>query len=465
MELKDISKRLEIIKLSISVNDLDTIKLQSDYFKTLNNIKLNEIVSLLESKNYRQALYLIKKFKEDNNLELEEESPILKEEKEYVLNIDDMLKMSPIAQESINQFRESTYSVDDIEAFSKNISSRKEAEEIKQQVVEKEVLEIPEETDDETQGSLEYAKKEQNEEKATLNKAIEEVNQDTPLDEISSAVTNKNDKKKREKVISSYKTLRSKFAKKDKKEENAESKTIDKKESKGFLNTVKDIAKKREPEKENNSSSKEEVKKDQKENTNDLNLKKQPTEKLDQPSKNNIYPPIAHIEKKFRQAFVLYSPIKESEIWVEEVAKFLKYIATNSYTDLDISKFMDEYQHYLDKNDIARASQFLLLAGSTDAKYPQFLLARELFKGKILKRNIKKSYEIMSKLANSGYADAICDLGQFYEYGIGMPENKKTALKLYEKAFELGLQRATKHINRVKESQGGLFSIFKKLIK
>ena len=450
MELKDISKRLEIIKLSISVNDNDTIKLQSDYLKSLNNLKLNEIVSLLESKNYRQALYLIKKFKEDNNLILEEESPIINEEKEYVLNVDDMLKMSPIAKESISQYRESNYSADDIEAFSKNISARREEEPI--DIAQKEVLELPEESEDENI-TLTYAKQEHKKEES-LNQAIEDVNKDTPLDEISSAVTKKSEKKKRTKVISSYKTLRSKFAKKD---NNSEAEGKEKKGDKGFLSRVKNITK-------NNETTAKEP-----------NIEENPTktkknedkkiESVEQSTKNDIYPPIPHIEKKFRQAFVLYPPIKESEIWVEEVAKFLKYIANNSYTDTDLAKFMDEYQHYIDKGDIARASQFLLLAGSTDAKYPQFMLARELFKGKILRRNIKKSYEIMSKLANSGYPDAICDLGQFYEYGIGMPENKKTALKLYEKAFELGLQRATKHINRVKESQGGLFSALKKLIK
>jgi len=456
MELKDISKRLEIIKLSISVNDNDTIKLQSNYLKSLNNLKLNEIVSLLESKNYRQALYLIKKFKEDNNLTLEE-SPVVSEEKEYVLNVDDMLKMSPIAKESISQYKESSYSADDIEAFSKNITARRE--EAPQEITPEDVIELPPEESEDEKEPLTYAKKEEDKEtKEALNQAIEDVNKDTPLDEISSVVTKNNEKKKRTQVISSYKTLRSKFAKKDKTNDNEKK---EKNESNGFLNRVKNIKKN----KEHKEAKAETLAPTQNGNNENIKKDEKKSEQIEKNIKNDIYPPIPHIEKKFRQAFVLYPPIKESEIWVEEVAKFLKYIANNSYTDNDLAKFMDEYQHYLDKGDIARASQFLLLAGSTDAKYPQFLLARELFKGKILRRNIKKSFDIMSKLANSGYPDAICDLGQFYEYGIGMPENKKTALKLYEKAFELGLQRATKHINRVKESQGGLFSALKKLIK
>jgi len=457
MELKNISRRLEIIKLSISVNDIKTINLQSEYLKKLNNIKLNEIITLLENKNYRQALYLIKKFKEDNNLILEEETPIEPQEPEYVLNVDDMLKMSPIAKESIRQFKESTYSVDDIEAFSKNISAR--VEELPVETIEKEVLELPEEEDATPDiNNLTYAQKEpikeDTSEQKKLNNAIKDANQDTPLDEISSQVMNKREnKKKRKQVVSSYKTLRAKFAKKDKNEDN-KSEPINKKTN--ILNKVKKI-KKTEPEKTDSAQ-----------DSNDTSLPNEQTSQQPintQEKKNEIYPPIPHIENKFRRAFIEYPPKKESEIWVEDVAKFLKYISTNSYTDNDIYKFLDEYKHYLDNNDIARASQFLLLAGSTDAKYPQFLLARELFKGTILKRNIKKSYQIMSHLANEGYPDAICDLGQFYEYGIGMPENKKTALKLYEKAFELGLQRATKHINRIKESQTGILSAFKRILK
>jgi len=509
MELKDVAKRLDIIKLSVSVNDTDTIKLQAEYLKKLNNLKLNEIISLLESKNYRQALYLIKKFKEENNIE-DDEPPVAKEEKEYVLNVDDMLKMSPIAKETINQFRESGYSADDLEAFSKNIAAKRKEEDI-EDLKKVEVIELPEEIDDEVEEDLKYAtkkediqKQEEAKKQQELNKAIEDANKDTPLDEISSQVIKKDTKSKRAQVLSSYKTLRAKFAKKENNTQNNTKitqkedtknteietlkekiveKNIDKKEetkkkvAKNLLieklkkkNKIKNRVKQKEEEKLNLNATTENEKIEEKEikeapNTTTETKKAQEKTKIVQEDRNEIYPPIPHIEEKFRQAFTLYPPVKESDIWVEEVAKFLKYITHNSYTDLEVNKFMDEYQYHIENGNIMKASQFLLLASCTDAKYPQFMLARELFKGKILKRNIKKSYELMSALANSGYPDAICDLGQFYEYGIGMPENKKTALKLYEKAFELGLQRATKHINRIKESQRGFLGALKRFFK
>jgi chemotaxis protein histidine kinase CheA len=485
MELKDVAKRLDIIKLSISIHDTNTIKAQSEYLKKLNNLKLNEIIALLDSKNYRQALYLIKKFKEDNDIEETiVEASISKEEKEYVINVDDMLKMSPIAKETINQFKESSYSADDLEAFSKNIAARKKEEDVKTVVKEKEVIELPEE--DEEPQELTYAtkiktkeQKSQEEESQEIDKAINDANKDTPLDEISSKVMKKETKKKRTQVISSYKTLRSKFAKHDRVNEisNQESKNPKKEEVKKDKKSILDKFKKNKKEEKKEQDSKKSVNK-QEEKTEpkneakkeeirekSTNSKSKKNSSIAQETKNDIYPPVPHIEEKFRQAFVLYPPLKESDIWVEEVAKFLKYITNSSYTDSDINKFMEEYNYYIEKNDIMRASQFLLLASCTDAIYPQFMLARELFRGKVLKRNIKKSYELMKQLANSGYPDAICDLGQFYEYGVGMPENKKTALKLYEKAFELGLQRATKHINRVKESQRGFLGMLKKLLK
>ncbi len=126
---------------------------------------------------------------------------------------------------------------------------------------------------------------------------------------------------------------------------------------------------------------------------------------------------------------------------------------------------MDDYYLYLDKGDIAKAAQILLLAASTDANFAKFILARELFSGKVIVRDIKKSFELMKSLANEFYPDAVCDLAQFYEYGIGVPKDKNVALKLYEKAFQLGVNRATKHINRLKESNGLLSSIFKLKLK
>ncbi len=415
MDLKEIANRLEIVKLSIPINDKETIFVQYQKFKESGDLYLKEIAMLLESKNYRQALYLIKKYIDENDITIEQAPVETETETTNVLNVEDMLKMSPIAKETILEFKKSTYTKDDLEKFAKNIthiSKENLSSEEKSSLQKEESVTIKEETSPEQNAQKSFEVTEQKEKiEATpeAQEAISEASKDTPLDEMSTELSNKKSSK-RTKMLSKYKTLRAKFSK-----------------DKGKVQ-----------------------------------IQEEPQERQKEIYENGIYPPIGHIEEKFRQAFLLYPPVKEHDIWVEDVAKFLKFISLNSYKDSDVEDFLDNYFKYKEEGDIARASQFLLLAAVTEAKYAQFLLARELFKGTVIKRNVKASLELMTKLANEGYADAICDLGQFYEYGVGVNENKKIALRLYEKAFELGLQRATKHINRIKESTG-LFATLKKV--
>ncbi len=419
MRREEILKRLDIIRNAIELNDKATLKLQVEFLKDAQEREIKEIVDLLKSNNVRQALYLIKKYqKEYGDVDIEKFRS--EDETEIVLNVEDMLRMSPIAKETIREFKSSLYTKDDLEAFAKNIKvSEAEEEELS---LEKELERLKEYDEEEKVQKIEQkesktSKKEVEEEiKRKAEEAIEKANKETPLDEMTIRESKNN---KRTKILSSYKTLRAKFAKKE---------------------THSKINEKDEP----------------------VSAKIKRSLEVSQSSKKNeIYPPIPHIEDKFRQAFILYPPLKESDIWIEEIVVALKKIANESYSEKDIEKLFEEYSFYLEKGDIARASQFLLLAASTDSRYAQFILARELFKGKVLKRDIKASFELMRKLANKGYPDAVCDLAQFYEYGVGVAQDKKIALKLYEKAFEMGVSRATRHINRIKESSSLLASIKK----
>ncbi len=412
---EEILKRLDIIKNAIELNDEATLHLQIEFLKEIEKKDVKEIVALLTSHNLRQALYLIKKYQKEHG-KIDIDKLQADEENEIVLSVEDMLKMSPIAKETIREFKSSLYTKDDLEAFAKNIKPVEVEEEIS---LEKEIERLKEYDKKETiQDPIEAPKEHVEEElKTKAQEAINQADKETPLDEMQ---IENNKSSKRAKVFSTYKTLRAKFAKKEPKKEK---KVIQK------------------------TPSKEQ----------EIKQSLQVSKKI-----NEIYPPIPHIEDKYRQAFTLYPPIKESDLWIEEIVLALKKIANESYSEKDIEKLFEEYSFYLQKGDLARASQFLLLAASTDSQYAQFILARELFKGKVLKRNIKASFSLMHKLANSGYADAICDLAQFYEYGVGVAQDKKIALKLYEKAFEMGVVRATKHINRIKESSS-IFATIKKI--
>ncbi len=364
-----------------------------------------------------------------------------------------MLRMSPLAKETIKEYKSSAYTQDDLEAFAKNIevpiADEYEKADKNKKSYEEKFIEIQEKQPEDAK-PIELKEIKTEGESNEFDNAIESANQDTPLDEISAEVLNGKEKAKRTNVFSKYKTLRSKFAKKEKPHE---SKKSDNSDLKADTEKVENST----PELKVNDNIQEKVNY----NITEDSDKKSEQSKIKKESFDDIYPPIPHIEQKFRQAFVLYPPSKESEVWIEEVIKFLKHVSSNSYTDNDVKSFLDEYKFYLDKGDIARAAQVLLLAAATDSKYAKFILARELFNGRVLKRDLKKSYTAMKNLASKHYPDAFCDLAQFYEYGIGVPKDKKTALKLYEKAFELGVNRATKHINRIKESGGFLSSFFK----
>jgi len=494
MNTKEIQTRLNIIKSAVEIGDTDTIFLQSSRLKTLNIKKIDEITALLDSKNYRQALYLIKTFLSENDMLDSASVDSFDDNSEKVLNIEDMLKMSPLAKETIKEYKSNTYTQDDLEAFAKNIevpiSKAYEQEYVKpenyedtlekiQQVQESEEEE-PKDIVKETTKSAEAKTKEKSEEsievkeeiksdkvenKEELNEfdsAVENVDKDTPLDEISAQVLGKKDKKPRKKVMSKYKTLRAKFARKEKTKNSDTTQGLKKSNvAKSVLNKAKNISSKIGiPEFKKSVAKKSDIDEINKKEETKKSSEQKPNSKSVKQT-NDIYSPIPHIEQKFRQAFVLFPPNKESDVWVEEVIKFLKFVSANSYTEKDIKRFFEEYNFFIEKGDIARASQVLLLASATDSKYAKFLLARELFQGRVLKRDLKKSYTLMKDLANQFYPDAICDLAQFYEYGIGVPKDKKTAIKLYEKAFELGVDRATKHINRIKESGGFLSSLLK----
>ena len=105
----------------------------------------------------------------------------------------------------------------------------------------------------------------------------------------------------------------------------------------------------------------------------------------------------------------------------------------------------------------AEAAELLLLSGLTEDAFGQLILARELFRGRLFEKNIPEAFHRIEELAAVEYPEAICDLAQFYEYGIGTKKNKKNAKALYEQAMHSGINRARKHYERLRK-EGGLFS-------
>lgn len=166
----------------------------------------------------------------------------------------------------------------------------------------------------------------------------------------------------------------------------------------------------------------------------------------------NNYPKIPQISKKLLYMNQLYTPsvYDEDEIY-DSVEAMLDKIAMEGYSENDIEEALRDVEALTLSNDIAQAAQLLLVCASSESKFGQFMLGRALYQGILLQKNVDASFELMHNLALNRYPEALCDLGQFYEYGIGTKKNLKEAKRCYKEAMDLGIQRAQTHYHHLKK--------------
>ncbi len=379
-KMEEITLRFEIIRLAVELGDFDTIDLQCRKLQSLSlDERLDEIIELLESRNYRQALYGMKyyhqsledeffstngagiskseelgeasqSFRED--IELEEEDS---EEDEHVMDLDDILRF---AEEGASDEKISEASFGGLHPKGKEVPETKKSSSLTEEYIDKA--------------------------------------SSTPTSERGVA----------EKTFSPSQKAES--------TEKVQQESI-------------------------------------KVNESEETPKSKPFEESTERTK---YPPISYIGQKYRNMMHQFPPVESAETLVPEVEKMREKIATEGYTEEEIEHFLQAYQNYKKEGRRAEAAQVLLLAAATESKFAQFLLARELFKGEILQKDHAESFTQINTLADQNFAEAICDLGQFYEYGIGIGKDREMALLLYEEAAELGVARARKHYERLKNSRG-----------
>jgi len=184
------------------------------------------------------------------------------------------------------------------------------------------------------------------------------------------------------------------------------------------------------------------------------------------PSEENIpsqYRAIPYIDQKFKNMHTQYPPIQESDENFPSVNAWLLQISNDGYTNDEVEEMIKYITKLTEENSLAEAAQLLLISGATKSKFAQFMLARALYTGKILQKNLPESFTLINRLAmDDDYPEAICDLAQFYENGIGIDKDKKKAEALYKDAMDLGIKRAISHYERIKKQNSGLFSAFKK---
>ncbi len=174
-------------------------------------------------------------------------------------------------------------------------------------------------------------------------------------------------------------------------------------------------------------------------------------------NEDGFYQPIAFLEQKFEniiKRFPQKEPI-ESEL---DSIKHLISIFKQPYSDKDIEIALKQFDEFKRNGDLEEASKILLLVSISDAQSAHFALSRELFKGDVLEQNYAEAFIQMNDLALDGFVEAICDLGQFYEYGIGIKKDRKKAISLYEEAMESNLERAKELRDKLQNSKRSFFS-------
>ncbi len=182
-----------------------------------------------------------------------------------------------------------------------------------------------------------------------------------------------------------------------------------------------------------------------------------------QKSKKDLtYKAISYIDQKLKNMQVQYPLVQPTNVSFERVDTWLETIANSGYTEEEVVAAFQTIDEIQNENN-EEAALLLLTSAATESKYAHFRLARALYKGELLEQNTVEAFTLINRLAvNEDYPEAICDLAQFYEHGIGIDKDRNKALSLYEEAMQAGIQRARSHVERLTKQNKGLFSFLKK---
>ena len=178
------------------------------------------------------------------------------------------------------------------------------------------------------------------------------------------------------------------------------------------------------------------------------------SEELTTPKEYNAMP---YISQKFISMKKQYPPIQKTYEKFDTVESLLTKIADKGYTEAEIEEMITYIYKLMEKAEYTESAQLLLVCAATESKFAQFMLARELYTGSVLTKNIPEAFTLMNTLAVDDYPEALCDIGQFYENGIGTSSDLMKAEEFYKEAVKMGIQRAKKHYTRLKKLNRGFF--------
>jgi hypothetical protein len=408
--MEEITKRFEIVRLAVQLGDTRTIEVQCDALRSLSlNEELDEIIDLLESRNYRQALYEMKHYSEKVKDEFfgerkasrssgrrrgdaermgpglfdPESSQSAPAQEEHVLDVEDLLRLS-------REYRKPS-----VKEYSPPPSFDLESEEVEAERRASEPMEHTE-PQPELKGGLDQRVAEE-EGTELAHSGEHEVEQGSG----TASETEPEEVQPHE----------------EEPEEREEEEASVEKESHAVAPVKPETG-----EEESGAS--------------------------------RQYAPIPYIGQKFRNMIHQFPPVEGAEGIPAEVEAMQKKIAREGYSESEIETFLETYRRYKEEGRKGEAALVLLLAAATESQFAQFLLARELFKGEVIEEDHAEAFTQINTLADQNFPEAICDLAQFYEHGIGIGKDRQLALLLYEEAAEMGVARAARHYQRLKNSRG-----------
>lgn len=401
-------KRLSIIKLAISITDIETIQLQISKLRLLKtDMQIQKIIEALETESYALAQTLIQEYIDTPVQEVHqrtadtkttypytaEEQKLIDEFDLFILENDKASDNEPI---DVNQYMQDTASALDISDVPNN-------------------------------------------------------EQDLAMKEPEPAIQNSELKRRKEDTFYEDQPLQS--------EPSSDSLYAEEQQQDNTIVQTDDSAE--EDLQTKPSDTAQETTQEEQTETTSVQIQK-PMKSWEDPKSENVeYPPIFSIKQQFLQASQKYqllengtSPQISSTAWMNQISDQKGY--TKQEVEEVVTRAMKLSQSDVTQ-DLSEAGELILLSGLTENEFGQLIFARELYKGKLLQRNIDEAFQRIEELAAKEYPEAICDLGQFYEHGISTKKDKKQARELYQKAMHLGIKRAQKHFERLKK-EGSLFS-------
>jgi|GEM_PF-1224203 len=484
--MEEIIKRLQILKLSIALKDFDSIDLQINRLEKLNvNQQVHNIIALIKNRQFYHALMSINAYPNDlysneyySKVRAEEEAvidefelfesggktsePTVVAKAPIVEKIEDeteVLEELKAQEEKVEKEHEEAIEEQETQGVVKN-SWFVEDEEQSKPIEEKRVEKI-DDTESRVEESVEPVEpQEVMKEEENLNQEKLELEDEKPQDQESNEgepSNNYNSWYEENKIVAQIDTSNPLSYTKDY--------TFDEPKKENEPNTydhnlimdddLDDIAKDYYRQKLEEDIDK--VKYAKEDDTLAQDESFESTEESVGMDEEGFYQPIQFLDQKFASILNRF-PQKES---IESDLDSIKHIVSlfeQPYSENEVDIALKQLDEFKKNEEYEEAAKILLVVANTESKNAHFRLARELFKGDVLEQNYPEAFIQMNDLALDGYVEAICDLGQFYEYGIGIKKDRKKALSLYQEAHELGLERAKELHDKLENAKKNFFS-------